>query len=85
MPEGELFGFVVVYLPENRIYPDTSYDGTRIVELLPLEQAESLAVQCRDQWWKDKKCKREDTQVVAVYSLPYKSPQASKVRSHGLS
>ena len=74
MPEGKLLGYVVVYLPENRIYPDTSYDeegAVRIVNLLTLEQAETLAVKCRDAW---ENCDRDDTQVVAIYGLPYEAP-----------
>ena len=71
MPEGKLLGYVVVYVPENRIYPDTSYEGTRIVNLLTLEEAETLAVKCRRAW---NNCDREDTQVVAVYGLPYETP-----------
>ena len=70
MPEGKLLGYVVVYLPENRIYPDTSYEGTRIVNLLTLEQAETLAVKCRDEW---EGYDRGYTQVVAVYGLPYEA------------
>ena len=70
MPEGKPLGYVVVYLPENRIYPDTSYEGQRIVNLLTLEEAETLAVKCRDAWVG---YERGHTQVVAVYGLPYEA------------
>ena len=68
MPDGELLGYLVVYLPEKRIYPDSGYKKT-IVELLTLEQAETLAVRCRDEW-EERDCAREDTQIVAVYASP---------------
>lgn len=71
MPDGNLLGYVVVYLPENRVYPDTVYtEGTRTVELLTLEQAETLAVKCRNAW---KAYDRENAQVAAVYGLPYET------------
>ena len=70
MPDGKLLGFVVVYLPENRVYPDTEYkEGTRAVELLTLPQAETLAERCRHEWEEKHDCDREDTQGLSEVFL----------------
>lgn len=71
MPDGKPLGYVVMYRPENRIYPDTSYGkegGTNVVELLTLPQAEALAEKCRDAW---EDCDREHTQIAAVHAEPF--------------
>ena len=70
MPEGKLLGYAVVYLPENRAY--SSPAGERvIVDILTLPQAEKLASECREAW---DNCEPQDTQVVALYGLPYEAP-----------
>ena len=81
MAEDALLGYVVLYRPENRVYPDTKYaeeGAVRAVELLTLPEAEALARRCRDEWGTKH---REGVEVVAVHGRA--AVEMEKIRLRG--